>query len=248
MQTVHMAKTLPGGAGSRRRDRLGIAVVAALVDDVVSGRYVADSALPPEGELADRFRVSRTVVRESVKLLQEKGLVVIRQGIGTVVRPAQGWNMIDDDVLTALIRADDSLTVLDELVAVRATLERDLAEAAAAAQARRSGSTTELRAALAAMEMAADDLPAFSAADVAFHDAVMDLSGKRLARAIVASIHGKARTTDRYVGATSARYTALTLQEHRDIVAAVESGDGGRAATAMYNHIVDSWSRRRPMR
>lgn len=75
----------------------------------------------------------------------------------------------------------------------------------------------------------------------------MELSGKRLARAIINGIHGKARTTGRYVGATSAAYTALTLQEHRAILAAVQGRDSDRAASAMYSHIVGSWARRRPL-
>jgi DNA-binding FadR family transcriptional regulator len=235
------------GALRTRGERLGTLVVSTLVDDIVSGRCPVGSTLPTETDLGNRFGVSRTVVRESVKLLQDKGLVRIRHGIGTVVCDPQSWDMIDDAVLSALVRNDESLAILDELVSVRASLERDMAAAAAAA-AQSEAQTAELRSALKAMERAAEDVAEFAAADVSFHDSVMALSGKRLARAIVTSIHGKARSTGRYHGQTSAVYTELTLVEHRAILAAIEKQDETSAAEAMYNHIMGSWTRRRSAR
>jgi DNA-binding FadR family transcriptional regulator len=74
-------------------------------------------------------------------------------------------------------------------------LERDTA--AGAAVARTDDHLSRLRAGITGMEQAADEM-AFSAADSGFHDTIMAASGKRLARAIVTSIHDKARTTGRY--------------------------------------------------
>jgi DNA-binding FadR family transcriptional regulator len=218
-------------------------VVTTLVDLIISGRYPPGATLPTEAELGARFGVSRTVIRESVKLLQAKGLVSIRQGIGTVALPDTSWNMIDDVVLRSLVQHDESLSILDELVAVRAMLERDTAAGAAAA--RSSDQLAGMRAALTAMEQAGDDA-AFSAADAAFHDAIMAASGKRLARAIVTSIHDKARTTGRYLGEVSAAHTALTIEEHRRVLEAIENRDATAAADAVYDHIIGSWARRRP--
>src|SRR4051812_44049752 len=115
--------TLPFAPPRNRGDRLGPVVVAKLVDDIVSGRLATGAALPTEADLGEQFGVSRTVVRESVKLLQDKGLVNIRHGVGTVVLPESSWDMIDDVVLTALVRHDESLLILDEVVSIRAALE-----------------------------------------------------------------------------------------------------------------------------
>ena len=71
------------------------------------------------------------MVRESVKLLQDKGLIRIVQGKGTLVTDPRSWDLIDDVVLTAVVRHDDTLGILDELVLVRAALEREMAAAAA---------------------------------------------------------------------------------------------------------------------
>lgn len=227
-----------------RGDRLGTAVVEALVDDIVSGRLRPGATLPTEAEIGDHFGVSRTVVRESAKLLQDKGLVDIRRGFGTVVRPAGDWDMIDDVVLSALVRNDETQGVLEELVAVRASLERDMAVAAAGR--RTEAQLAALAGALATMESLTGDLAAFAVVDTAFHDTVMTASGNRLGRAIVTSIHDKARTTGRYQGTTTAAHLALTLDEHRAVTEALAAGDGTEAGRLMYEHITGSWSRRRP--
>jgi len=234
----------PGGPPRSTSDRLGTSVVTQLADDIVGGRYPAGATLPTEPDLGSRFGVSRTVVREAVQLLQDKGLVLIKRGVGTVVCGSEQWDMIDDVILEALVRNDNTLAVLDELVAVRASLERDMAAAAAAA--RTPEQVAALQHAYDAMIREASDVEAFGAADVRFHDIVMSASGNRLGRAIVTSIHGKARTTGRYVGATSAEFASLTLDEHRRILDAVANGDPAAASTAMHDHILGSWSRRRP--
>jgi DNA-binding FadR family transcriptional regulator len=234
----------PPTAPRSTSDRLGTLVVTRLADDIVAGRSAAGSTLPTEAELGKQFGVSRTVVRESVQLLQGKGLVLIKRGVGTVVCDSASWDMIDDVVLEALVRNDDSLAVLDELVVVRAALESEMAGSAAAR--RTTEQVAALHASFDAMVRKADDVSAFAAADVDFHDFVMVASGNRLGRAIVTSIHGKARTTGRYVGATSAAFASMTLDEHRRILDAVEEGDETAASAAMRAHIVGSWSRRRP--
>lgn len=231
-------------ARRQRGGRLGVALVAQLADDIVGGTYPPGSSLPTEAELGAAFGVSRTVVRESVMLLQDKGLVQIVHGKGTQVTDPKSWDMIDDVVLSAVVRHDDTLGILDELVQVRAALERDMA--ATAAEQATPAQRDQIRTALAAMERSAHDVAEFAAADVFFHDAVMDASGSRLARAIVTSIHGKARTTGRYHGSTSADRIAETLDEHGQILTAITDGDAAAAAAVMHAHIVGSWARRRP--
>jgi DNA-binding FadR family transcriptional regulator len=107
--------------------RLGVVVVEALVDLIVSGELEPGDTLPPEQPLGQQFGVSRTVLRESIKKLEEKGLVTVSQGRGTVVQPTRSWNMLDRVVLEALIAHDRSLGVLDEITVVRAQLESAMA-------------------------------------------------------------------------------------------------------------------------
>src|SRR4051795_10721606 len=112
---------------TRTPAKLGVAVVEGLVNVIVSGELSPGDSLPPELPLSQQFGVSRTVLRESIKRLEEKGLVSVVQGRGTVVQPTSVWNMMDQVVLTSLIANDKTLGVLDELTIVRARLEAAMA-------------------------------------------------------------------------------------------------------------------------
>ena len=234
-------------SASRRRARgakLGTAVVEYLVDDIVRGTYPTGASLPPEADLCEEFGVSRTVIRESIKVIQEKGLVRIEQGRGTSVTDPRQWNLLDDIILTTVIRHDASLSILDELVSVRTALEAVMA--ADAARVASAEAHHALGAALATMESLRDNTPEFAAADVRFHDVVMAASGSRLGRTIVTKIHDKARTSMRYHGEYNDAVVRLTLDEHRAIYDAIVAADADAAASAMRAHIQESWRRRRP--
>ncbi|GAA2822157.1 FadR/GntR family transcriptional regulator [Nonomuraea rubra] len=243
-------RTAEGAAQPARRSRrvrpakLGTTVVEQLVDDIVRGVLRPGSALPPEGELCEEFGVSRTVIRESVKIVQEKGLVRIEHGRGTQVMDPRQWNLLDDVVLTSVIAHDENATFLDELVSVRTALEADMA--AAAARFHTAQDDERIAAELGTMRASLESPPDFGAADVRFHDMIMAASGNRLGRAIVNSIHDKARTSMRYHGEYNDSVMRRTLEEHQAISDAIVAGDPEGAAAAMRRHILDSWNRRRP--
>src|SRR6476620_5248881 len=157
---------------SVRAAHLGVAVVRDLVQAIVTGSVARGEILPPEATLSQQFAVSRTVIRESVKRVQEKGLVTVSQGRGTIVNEPTQWNVLDPDVLSALVDHDETLVVLDELAIVRGSREATMARAASARQ------TPERSAALREVfERAAanlGDISAYNDADAAFHDLVME--------------------------------------------------------------------------
>ncbi|MEU0268163.1 FadR/GntR family transcriptional regulator [Nocardioides sp. NPDC006303] len=231
---------------SQPRDRqpmLGVVVVDELVDAIVSGRLAPGDALPPEGPLSEQFGVSRTVVRESVKRIEEKGLVTIARGRGTEVRPMTAWNTMDRVVLSALIKHDETLGILDELSVVRAQLESVMA--AEAAQRRSDEQVAELDRAMQRMRESTADEDVFRAADVAFHETVMELSRNRLAGNIARTLMDHALESSRYHGVDTPDAFAVTLREHEAVHAAISEGDSVRAQDAMNNHILEAWRRRR---
>jgi DNA-binding FadR family transcriptional regulator len=73
--------------------RFGNVVQATLIDKIASGELAPGTTLPTEAALCEAFGVSRTVIRESFKLLEEKGLVRVRQGQGTTVELPEQWNL-----------------------------------------------------------------------------------------------------------------------------------------------------------
>src|SRR4051812_47509067 len=224
--------------------RLGVAVVHDLVSAIVTGEVAAGESLPPEGELSAHFGVSRTVIRESVKRIEEKGLVTVAQGRGTQAQPSASWNVLDPIVLSALLENDSSLGVLDELATVRSALEGSMSADVAS---QRSGYELEqLRAAFARMTTSIDDDAVYNQADADFHSLVMTLSGNRLAENITNILFQRARASQRFVGAPDRAAFEQTLAEHRLVLEAIEAGDAAAAEAAMRTHILDAWQRRRP--
>jgi DNA-binding FadR family transcriptional regulator len=229
---------------ARMPAKLGVAVVEGLVNVIVSGELSPGDSLPPELPLSQQFGVSRTVIRESVKRLEEKGLVKVVQGRGTVVQPTSAWTMMDRVVLTSLIAHDKTLGVLDELSTVRARLEA--AMAGEAARVRTPVELELLREILQTMRTTVDAPIEFHAADVLFHETVMSISGNRLAESIARVLYERARDSARYVGAVSPKLMNHTLLEHQAIFDAIEAGDADLSERAMDTHISDAWQRRRP--
>lgn len=233
-----------GAAGRTPAARLGVAVVKDLVAAIVTGEFRPGDTLPPEAPLSEHFGVSRTVIRESVKRVEEKGLLTVAQGRGTTVNPATEWNVLDPVVLSALVDHDDALGVLDELTIVRASLEASMASAAASRQ------TPELSAELgqAYQETVAriGDIEAYNEADAKFHYAIMDQSGNLLAANITRILFTRARESSRFIGELAPDSLLATVDEHKAILDAIIAGDEDGAARRMYAHISQAWARRRP--
>ncbi|MGD8194541.1 FadR/GntR family transcriptional regulator [Herbiconiux sp. P18] len=223
--------------------RLGVAVVSQLVDVIVTGALKPGDLLPPEGPLTAQFGVSRTVIRESVKRLEEKGLVTVAQGRGTQVNPTSDWNLLDPVVLSAMIDHDDSLGILDELSSVRSGLESSMA--ADAARLADAAAVQRLRESLQRMQDVIDDAAAFRQADIDFHAVVMQLSGSRLASSLARTLFDCALESTRYHGRDPEHAFELTLEEHTAVLEAIAERAPEAAERAMRAHIDGSWSRRR---
>ncbi len=223
--------------------RLGTAVVQQLVELIVTGEFQPGDLLPPEGPLAERFGVSRTVIRESVKRLQEKGLVVVGQGRGTQVLDQTSWRMLDAQVLSALVEDDVSSGILSDLSAVRASLEAMMA--GAVARRHTDAQLAGLRDILASMRDLMSDETAFYQADVDFHFALMQASGNRLAHNITRALYQRALQSPRYLGHNPKDAMHRTMAELDAIYAAISAGHEEQAEQAMRQHIEVGWERRR---
>ena len=227
----------------RRAERLSVAVVSELVELIVTGQIAENELLPPEGPLSEHFGVSRTVIRESVKRLEEKGLVIVTQGRGTQVARSGSWNMLDPLVLSALIDNDESLGVLDELTVVRGNLESAMAGAVAADHTPEG--LTRIEHALGVMRDMQNESDSFRQADVVFHLTVMELSGNRLAENIAKSLYRRALESKRYLGIGYENAFQSTIDEHAQVTEAIARQDVAAAEKAMRDHIITSWQRRR---
>ena len=142
-------------------------IVGELGVGIVSGEFPSGTTLPPEAVLLDRFGVSRSALREAIRVLSAKGLVVSRQRTGVVVRPASQWHLLDPDVLAWLVASQPQAEFLRNLLDVRRVIEPGTA--ALAALAATQDELNGIRDAYERMEAATDSPADGLEPDVDFH-------------------------------------------------------------------------------
>jgi len=209
-------------------------VVAMIEAEMLRGMIEPGERLPSEEKLCERFKASRTVIREALQQLRGRGLLRTVKGSGTYVAAV---------TLEPLGRAINAYTTLaidadfTELIGFRILLETECARLAA------RHSSPELVARLRGLqrEMAGlmDQPDAFSAADIDFHLAIAEASGNRLYATILNSLQ---RRCIEYAQANrgGGGRTQATVDAHGGIVDAIESGDSDLAAAAMSAHLLAS--------
>src|SRR3954452_6061973 len=246
MEGVHAPPSVSpvlDGPRSRRPARLGAVVLEELAHQIIGGALPEGGVLPTEPTLCEQFGFSRTVIREGLKLLEERGLVRVEQGRGTTVQPRDAWNLLDPVVLQIALAYDYDRSLLDNLMTVRTVVEREMARAAA--ERLTAEGIRGLAANIAHMEAAYDDYPTFRRYDLSFHAIVMKASGNEVGLAIVRTIHTHGGSTDLLSSAASRTELQRTASEHRAIYEALAARDGDLAAERIATHIGSAWAERR---
>ena len=211
------------GTGSRIKKRqLVHQVIDELQEQISLGHLVPGERLPTEGELTVQLGVSRTTIRESVRVLAHVGLLDVRQGDGTYVRATTPVA----EPLDQRLRRSAALEVYE----VRRVLELETARLAA--QRRTEEDLAVLRRHLAAREKAGEDgdLEALVEADVALHLAVAAAGKNGVLVDLFRTFTGVLRATI----ADLTRDPALgdTSELHRMLVNAIAEGDAAAAVDA----------------
>lgn len=205
-------------------------IVQRLGQEIVCGVYGAQNPFPIEAELCKRLGVSRSVLREAVKMLTTKGLLNARPRQGTWVEPESNWNLLDPDVLRWFLDRKFSPTLLLEFTQVRLAIEPMAASMAARL------ATDEAKAAIIAgldrMKAAerGEDDPLES--DIAFHVAILRASGNRflaqMRDLIDVALRTSIRLTNRRKGVRLA-----SIADHQKVSDAILAGDAEGASRAM---------------
>jgi DNA-binding FadR family transcriptional regulator len=233
--------------GSARRParpaRFAAVVVEQLAHEIISGRVTGNEVLPTEPVLCEQFGFSRTVVREALKMLEERGLVVIEQGRGTTVLPRDSWNLLDPVVLRIALEYDTDMSLLDDLIEVRGVLEREMTRAAATRLS--DDDLAALAANVEQMAAAYADYDRVRVFDLEFHAVIMKASGNQVGPTIVRAIHRHGGATPPLSAAPDAVALERTTAQHREILAALTRRDGERASQLIAEHIESGWAERR---
>ena len=196
---------------------------------IVTGRFSIANPFPIEAQLCRQYGVSRTVLREAIKMLTAKGLLGARPRHGTWVEPEERWNLLDPDVLRWLLERTFSTALLIEFAEIRLAIEPEAASLAA----RRAGPTerAELQAALIRMTGADNGKDDPLESDIAFHVALLKVSRNRfslqLRELVETTLRFSIRTTNRYKGVRLG-----SVADHKKIADAIGASEPKRAAEA----------------
>ncbi|WP_232309568.1 FadR/GntR family transcriptional regulator [Luteibacter yeojuensis] len=211
-------------------------VVEEIGAAIVGGTLRPGDALPGEAQLAVQMSVSRTILREALKVLAAKGLIETRQKTGMRVRDARHWNHLDPDVLAWRCESMPTEDFVGKLVEMREIIEP--AACMAAARRRDSDQLQAIGEALDAME-AADDLEAWAEADLRFHEAVLAATNNELLSSLFSVIE-TAVATFFVMSARTATNFKYSLPYHQAVYEAIRRRRPNEAANAMRAMIEDS--------
>jgi DNA-binding FadR family transcriptional regulator len=243
------------GTWSRRPGRFASVVVEELGRQIISGRLATGVVLPTEPTLCEEFGFSRTVIREGVKLLEERGLVRVEQGRGTTVQSRDAWNLLDPVVIRIALEYDADMSLLDSLMTVRRVLERDMARVAATRLTedelialRHNLEQTEASLEDYGAETSLESFGRFRSFDAAFHAVIMRASRNEVGLSIVRAIHRHGGVRPPLATATDRASLERTTAEHRAIYDALAARDADLAGELIASHIEGGWAERRDIR
>ena len=190
----------------------------------------AGDALPPERELAERYRVGRSSVREALRMLESRGLIESRDS-GTFVVAA--WRNPFQEPLSLVVAGEDVDRA--QLFEVRRMLE---AEAAALAAKRRTvDQLNQMHEATDDMEIELASAERFVAADIRYHLVIAEATGNRLLLRLMQAIRDNLTemfgTVFKFPGGPE-----RSIAQHRLINEAIEAEDAEQARQLMTEHIL----------
>jgi GntR family transcriptional repressor for pyruvate dehydrogenase complex len=216
--------------GDVRQPRLSSVVAERLQQRILTERLRPGDKLPTEAELVAEYDVSRSVVREAGRILDDRGLVDIRPGRGMVVARPDGSQVAAQYAI--LLQMDEA--GFDQLMQTRMIVETELS--ALAALHRTDDDVAALRGSLDRARAGAGDFETFLEEDLRFHELISRSSGNPFFALFIDPVNVCLRNlyTDpaRYLASA-----ALTFAEHGAILDAIADGDADAARAASRRHL-----------
>lgn len=211
-------------------------VTEILIRQIKQGVYPVNTRLPSEKSMTEKFRVSRTVIRETISRLKSEGLVESRQGSGTVVLepvPTEAFRLEQNN--------QDPLKAVLQIIELRRGIEVEMA--ALAAQNRTEEDLVLIEQALDAIDLAVNKGETGVAEDLAFHMAIsyatknphytdlLDLLTSAVKDALIVTRSYDENKID---------FKKQVRQEHRNLWLAIKKSDVTAARSAAYLHMCNT--------
>ena len=200
---------------------------------IVGGRFRPGDTLPIEPALGEELAVSRTVVREALKALNAKGLVVTGPRVGTRVRPFSDWNLFDPDVLDWRMAAGVDEAFVRDLLELRLAIEP--AAARLAARFADGRDTEAIGAAYRGMVDGVAGRGSYLVADLAFHESVLRATHNQFIAGLVPAFSALLRVSFRLSvkNRASARASLPMHKRLADAIVARDPAAADRATTTL---------------
>jgi DNA-binding FadR family transcriptional regulator len=207
-------------------------VVNEIQSVIVNGQLEPGAKLPPERELAEELGVSRTVIREAVRILVAKGLLETKPGVGTIVRQVTRDQIVEP--LSLLLQTQEGGISIEHLHQVRRMLEVEIAGLAALQASEED--IADLKQVLVDMESVETGPKEFAARDSDFHQGLAKTTYNPLLIILLDSI----RDLMQEVRLMVTRHPGLREQvmpDHYRILERVAARDPEGARQAMEEHL-----------
>lgn len=216
-------------AGSKRS--LHVQVACEVARKILSGELAQNEIIPSEMTLCEQFNISRTALREAIKLLTSKGLLESKPKVGTRVKSRDNWNFLDSQLLDWVIDLSDNEEIYQEFLALRKAIEPEAAALAA------EHATAEQRILLSATFQKMDyidanfNVEAWTEADMEFHRLIFLSTGNSFYLPFANVLCTMFKS---FIG-HSAEEGGTCIEEHREIYRAIMAGDVNKARQANIN-------------
>jgi DNA-binding FadR family transcriptional regulator len=197
---------------------------------IVSRHYAIGAPMPAEPLLCEEFGVSRTVVREAVKSLVAKGLIITGPKVGTRVLPEEQWNWFDPDVITWQARVGLTPEFLRDLQDLRRVVEP--AAVRLAAERATAEDIGEIESAYAGMKNAIEHGGDYVTHDLRFHHGLLRAARNRMLTQMSKALNALLRTSFE-ISTTRSNGPALSLPMHRAVLDAVIAHEPAKAERAV---------------
>jgi DNA-binding FadR family transcriptional regulator len=212
-------------------------VVEQIQQAILDGRLKTGDTLPAERELKETFNISRGTLREALRVLEQKGLIKIKLGVGggSVVKAVDTEQISES--LGLLIRSQK--VSLNHLAEFREDVEGIVAAHAADKSTR--GDIRKLKRLLdraqTCVEQGISQRNAFIEIDKKIHMTLADITGNPIYSSVLHSIHDNIhRYYDRFLSMEK-RELQENLQDLRDLIQAVENRNADLAQKIAQNHV-----------
>lgn len=219
----------------------GVSLYASMLQQL--GGRILRGDLPPGTQLDNvedlsaAHGVSRTVMREVIRVLVDKGMLESRPRTGTRVRPRANWNFLDPDMLAWRYGSTADGADTRALFELRRAIEP--AAGALAAQRATPEQIDELERYFALMEQFADDGPRFAEPDLAFHQLILRMTGNELIGSLAALMEAALAISFRLSDANPLGQRP-SLPLHRRVIDCIRSQDADGTRDALLKLLDDA--------